>query len=134
MARTRTTKKVAQRINLNYFKRATPLKRAKVWLSVLLPLLALGWITWRGFSRDSRVYSSGRLSGAHAVFEKQCAACHVEKAGVFAAKAENSACLNCHDGPAHHRSKRADLDCGTCHVEHRGRVNLSAARNGTCGE
>jgi hypothetical protein len=135
MARTRTTKKVAQRINLDYFKRVTPLKRAKVWLSVLLALLALGWIAhWRGFSRYSRVYSSGRLSQSHAVFENQCRACHVEKAGVFAAKAENSACLDCHDGPAHHHSKKEDPACGTCHVEHRGRVNLSAAGNGTCGE
>ena len=132
MARTRTTKKVAQRINLDYFKRATPLKRAKVWLSVLAPLLALGWIAWRGFARDSRVYSSGRLSAVHAVIEKQCAACHLEKAGVFAAKAENRACLDCHDGPAHHSAKIAEPQCGTCHVEHRGRVNLSAARNQTC--
>ena len=110
------------------------MKRAKLWLSVLLPLAAVGWIAWRGFARDSRVYSSGRLSGAHAVVEKQCAACHVEKAGVFAAKAENSACLACHDGPAHHQSKMAELDCATCHVEHRGRVKLSAARNQTCAE
>jgi len=132
LARTRTTKKVAQRINLNYFKRATPLKRAKLWLSVLLPVLALGWIAWMGFARDSRVYSSGRLSGVHTVFERQCSACHVEKADVFAAKAEDSACLSCHDGPAHHKAKIPDLECAVCHVEHRGKVNLSAMRNQTC--
>jgi hypothetical protein len=134
MARTRTTKKIAQRIDLNYFKRATPEKRAKLWLSVLLPVLALGWIAWHGFARDSRVYSSGRLSGAHAVIEKECAACHVQQAGVFAAKAEKSACLACHDGPVHHPSRVAELECAACHVEHRGRVNLSAARNQTCAE
>jgi hypothetical protein len=134
MARTRTTKKIAQRIDLNYFKRPTPMKRAKLWLGVLLPVLALGWIAWHGFARDSRVYSSGRLSGAHAVLEKECATCHVQKAGVFAAKAENNACLACHDGPAHHTSRVAEPDCATCHVEHRGRVNLSAARNQTCAE
>ena len=44
MARTRTTKKLAQRIDLNYFKRPTPLKRAKFWLSVAVPALALVWI------------------------------------------------------------------------------------------
>jgi hypothetical protein len=110
------------------------MKRAKLWLGVLLPVLALGWIAWHGFARDSRVYSSGRLSGAHAVLEKECATCHVQKAGVFAAKAENNACLACHDGPAHHSSRVAEPDCATCHVEHRGRVNLSAARNQTCAE
>jgi hypothetical protein len=134
MARTRTTKKLAQRIDLNYFKRPTPLKRARFWLSVLLPALALGWIVWRGFGHDSRVYSSGRLSGAHAVVEKECGACHVEKAGVFAAKAEKSACLACHDGPAHHASRMAELECAACHEEHRGRVNLSAAHNEACAE
>ncbi|MBA0087666.1 MAG: hypothetical protein HRJ53_21995, partial [Acidobacteria bacterium Pan2503] len=44
MARTRTTKKLAQRIDLHYFKRPTPLKYAKFWLSFLTPLLALLWI------------------------------------------------------------------------------------------
>jgi len=104
MPRTRTTKKLAQRIDLNYFKRPTPLKRAKAWLSLLLPLLALFWIVDKTLSRDSRVFSSGRLSRAHAVLEKECAACHLQQAGAFSAKANDSACLDCHDGPAHHSS------------------------------
>ena len=136
MARTRTTKSVAQRIDLNYFKRPTRYKRVRLFLVVLAPLLALGWIAWRGYSRDSRVYSSGRMSGAHAVLEKQCAACHVEKAGEFSAKAADSACLACHDGPVHHEDQvRADVPaCATCHVEHRGRINLVAGSNISCSE
>jgi hypothetical protein len=136
VARTRTTKKLAQRVDLNYFKRPTPFKRAKLWLSVLLPLLALGWIAWRGFTRDSRVYSSGRMSGAHAVLELKCAVCHVEKAGEFSSKTENSACLACHDGPMHHENEvTAEIPtCATCHAEHRGRVNLKAASNQSCAE
>ena len=130
MARTRTTKKLAQRIDLNYFKRATPLKRAKVWLSVLAPLIALIWIGAHFAGRDSRVYSSGRLSNPHAVFETQCAACHVQQAGAYSAKAENTACLACHDGPVHHNSYQSG--CAQCHVEHRGKVNLYAASNEAC--
>src|SRR5215472_2263513 len=99
MPRTRTTKKLAQRIDLNYFKRSTPLKRAKFWLSVALPALALVWIARHGFGRDSRVYSSGTMSAAHAVLEEQCTACHVRAAGAFPAKANDAACLACHDGP-----------------------------------
>lgn len=135
MARTRTTKKLAQRIDLNYFKRPTPFKRAKLWLSVLVPLLAVGWIGWRGATRDSRVYSSGRMSEAHAVLERQCAACHIVKAGGFSSTAD-SACLACHDGPVHHSSQIAGAapDCATCHMEHRGRIQLSAARNESCAE
>jgi hypothetical protein len=134
VARTRTTKKLAQRIDLNYFKRPTPLKRAKFWLSLVLPLLALIWISWRGFSGDHRVYSSGRMSKPHAVLEKDCAACHLRTAGAFSAKAADAACLGCHDGPIHHAPQRASPACATCHTEHRGRINISAASNQACAE
>jgi hypothetical protein len=133
VARTRTTKKLAQRVDLNYFKRATAFKRAKLWLSVVVPLLAVGWIAWHGIARDSRVYSSGRMSGAHAVLEQQCSACHVEKAGEFSAKAADEACLACHDGPEHHTYHIAAPECATCHAEHGGRVNISAVNDEACG-
>ncbi len=136
MARTRTTKKLAQRIDLNYFKRPTPYKRTKLFLSGFVPLLALGWIVWRGITRDSRVYSSGRMSGAHAVLAKECAVCHLQKAGEFSSKAVDNACLACHDGPVHHDTQlKADVpECATCHVEHRGRINIRAASNQSCAE
>jgi hypothetical protein len=134
VARTRTTKKLAQRIDLNYFKRPTPYKRAKFWLSLLLPLLALTWIAWRTFAKDSRVYSSGRMSAAHAVLEKECATCHLQQASDFSAKATDSACLSCHDGPVHHATQVKTLECATCHTEHRGRRNITAASEQTCAE
>jgi len=133
MARTRTTKTVAQRIDLNYFKRPTPFKRAKLWLAILAPVIALVWIGWHVLGRDNRVYSSGRLSEAHAVLEKECAACHVQQAGGFSATAADSACLACHDGPVHHATNvNVTLACADCHVEHRGRVNLVATKNQSC--
>jgi hypothetical protein len=134
LARTRTTKKLAQRIDLNYFKRPTTLKRAKFWLSVGLPAFALIWIAWHGFARDSRVFSSGRMSEAHAVLEADCAACHVQTAGAFSAKASDAACLSCHDGPMHHPAKIGAPECATCHIEHRGRLNIVAAKNQSCAE
>jgi hypothetical protein len=132
MARTRTTKKLAQRIDLNYFKRPTALKRAKLWFSVGVPAFALIWIAWHGFASDSRVYSSGRMSAAHAVLEAECAACHVQRPGAFSAKASDAACLSCHDGPEHHAYRIAAPDCTTCHAEHRGRVNISAVNDQVC--
>jgi len=134
MARTRTTKKLAQRIDLNYFKRPTPLKRAKFRLSVLLLAIATAWIAWRGFSKDHRVYSSGRLSEPHAILEKECAACHVQMAGAFSAKAADNACLDCHDGPLHHAAQTLTPGCATCHTEHRGRINIAAASNEACAK
>lgn len=138
MARTRTTKKLAQRIDLNYFKRPTTLKRAKLWLSVGAPALAVAWIAWHGLARDSRVYSSGTMSEAHAVLERECAACHVQQAGTFSAKASDAACLSCHDGPMHHATTTAAFTgasaprCADCHVEHRGRVSLRATGDDNC--
>jgi transcription elongation factor Elf1 len=132
VARTRTTKKLAQRIDLNYFKRPTGLKRAKFWLSVGVPALALVWIAWHGFARDSRVYSSGRMSGAHAVLEAECAACHRQTAGAFSAKTSDAACLACHDAPLHHAAQHPASGCAACHTEHRGRVNLVAASSQSC--
>jgi hypothetical protein len=136
VARTRTTKKLAQRVDLNYFKRPTAFKRARLWLSLLVPLLAVGWIVWRGFTRDSRVYSSGRMSEAHAVLEQQCASCHVAKAGGFSSIAADGACQACHDGPVHHENQVATAvpNCATCHSEHRGRIDLVAASNQSCAK
>jgi hypothetical protein len=135
MARTRTTKTVAQRIDLNYFKRPTAFKRAKSCLAVLAPTIALAWLGVHFFGHDHRVYSSGRLSEAHAVLEKECAACHVPQAGKFSAAAADSACLACHDGPLHHATNvNAKLACAECHVEHRGRVNLVATKNQSCAQ
>jgi hypothetical protein len=136
VARTRTTKKLAQRIDLNYFKRPTPFKRAKVFLSLLLPLVAVVWISWRGLARDSRVYSSGRMSEAHAVLEQKCSACHLQKVGEFSAAAADSVCLACHDGPAHQGNQIAAAvpNCAACHTEHRGKIRLTAASNQSCAE
>jgi hypothetical protein len=138
--RTRTTKKLAQRIDLNYFKRSTRYKRARFWLSLLLPVVALVWIALRSTAKDSRVYSSGRMSAAHAVLEKECAACHLQQSGTFSAKAADSACLKCHDGPAHHpvakyvNASTSSLTCATCHSEHRGRINIAAISNQACAQ
>lgn len=138
MARTRTTKAIAQRIDLNYFKRATPFKRAKLLLAILAPAMALVWVGWHFFAHDNRVYSSGRLSEAHAVLEKQCAACHVREASGFSAAAQDSACLACHDGPPHHPesllASAPKVACAQCHVEHRGRAKLSAESGRNCAE
>jgi len=138
MARTRTTKAVAQRIDLNYFNRATRFKRAKSGLAVIVPVVALVWIGWHYFSGDARVYSSGQLSEAHAVLSRRCEACHVRQAGSFSANAADSACLACHDGPAHHARttalRAAKLACADCHTEHRGRVKLAAASTRNCAE
>ena len=89
---------------------------------LLLVLLAFLWIAEKSLFRDPLVYSSGRLSRAHAVLEKECSACHVSQAGAFSAKAADNACLACHDGPMHHPVGLIDakhLTCAECHTASR---------------
>ncbi len=74
------------------------------------------------------------MSEAHAVLEAQCAACHVQTAGTFSAKASDEGCMSCHDGPMHHAAQKEALSCATCHTEHRGRVNLVAAKDESCAQ
>ena len=127
-----TTKKLAQRIDLNYFKRPHPFRRWRFQLSVGLPILALIWLAWYGLSRNNRVYSSGQLSVAHAVLTERCGACHVSQAGSFRAQANDEACLTCHDGPIHHAEQLYTPSCASCHVEHRGHVRLAATPDASC--
>ena len=132
MPRTRTTKKLAQRIDLNYFKRSNPLRRWRVWLAIGLPALALVWLLWHGVRRDDTVYSSGRLSAAHAVLNSDCAACHVRDTGSFSAVATDAACLSCHDGPIHKDNQMFTPTCASCHLDHRGPIRLAETSDQSC--
>jgi hypothetical protein len=130
--RARTTKKLAQRIDLQYFTRPHPFRRWRFLLSVGLPALAVAWLAWHALHRDNRVFSSGQMSAAHAVLASQCNACHVSHARVFRELATDQACLSCHDGPIHHANQLFTPSCASCHVEHRGPVRLAAVSEASC--
>jgi hypothetical protein len=132
LPRTRTTKKLAQRIDLDYFKRRSPLRRWRFLLSVAAPALAILWIAWYGVRSDHRVYSAGSLSTAHAVLTKQCSACHVSNLGFYGAKIIDQKCLACHDGPLHHATQAFSPSCASCHADHRGAIRLSATSDANC--
>ena len=132
MPRTRTTKKLAQRIDMNYFLRPHPLRIWRSWLSVALPTLAALWLLWHLAGHDARVYLSGRMAPAHAVLTAKCEACHLRGANGFSARASDAACLACHDGPAHHASATFTPSCASCHVEHRGTFRLAATADESC--
>jgi hypothetical protein len=128
----RTTKKLAQRINLNYFKRPHPLRRWRFLLALGLPAAAMLWLGWHGVARDNKVYSSGSLSSSHAVLATECGVCHVTQAGAFREHANDQACLACHDGPIHHASQTFTPSCDSCHAEHRGPIRLAASSDRNC--
>ncbi len=132
MPRTRTTKKLAQRIDLDYFKRPSPLRRWRFLLSVAAPVLAVVCIAWFAIRSDRRVYSAGNLSSAHAVLTKQCSACHVSTMGFYTAKVIDQKCIACHDGPVHHATQAFTPTCASCHADHRGTIRLAATSDANC--
>ncbi|MBZ5694583.1 MAG: cytochrome c3 family protein [Acidobacteriia bacterium] len=128
----RTTKKLAQRIDLNYFKHPHPFRRWRFWLSVSVPLIAVLWLAWYGLTGNKRVYSGGKMSPAHVVLTAKCDACHFKLAGFFSAKASDRVCLSCHDGPIHHANQTFTPKCSSCHMEHRGQLRLAATSDASC--
>jgi hypothetical protein len=139
-----TTKARAKRIELEYFKRSHPLRRAKFVLSIAAPALAALWVLAGAVQGDQRLYTSGPVSTAHFMFDAACAECHqpttlmgAPKPGgrSYFVKATNVACERCHAGPVHHdaqvvpaalRETGTDAQrCATCHVEHEGHVVLA---------
>jgi hypothetical protein len=134
LPRTRTTKKLAQRIDLEYFKRPSLFRRWRFLLSVAAPALAITWIAWYGLRGDRRVYSAGGLSAAHAVLTKQCSACHASNIGLLEVSVADQKCLACHDGPAHHATQAFTPSCASCHTDHRGAIRLAATSDSNCAQ
>jgi hypothetical protein len=132
LPRTRTTKKLAQRIDLDYFKRTSPLRRWRLWLSIAALVVAIGCVAWFGVRGDRRVYSAGNLSPAHAVLTRQCSVCHVSTLGFYDKKVIDQKCVACHDGSVHHVNQEFTPTCAACHADHRGAIKLAAMSDTNC--
>ena len=145
-----TAKQRARRIPLDYYRQLTGLDAAKWLLTTLASLAAGGYVLWTisgwliGRPEATRQFSPGPVASAHALWESDCAACHVpgknlrhdaagialisSLAGYPAAAAAHSRtdarCRNCHSGEPHHDSQLASevLSCAGCHRDHQGRT------------
>jgi hypothetical protein len=132
--RVRTTKNLAKRMDLQYFKQAHPLRSWRLWLSILVPVVAVVWFVAQR-ANSQKVFSSGPLAEAHGVLGKNCNVCHASTLGFFHESVSDDACLKCHDAPAHHADKVAfTATCGSCHIEHRGSPHLASTPNEGCTE
>jgi predicted CXXCH cytochrome family protein len=133
--RTRTAKKLAQRIDLNYFKHPTGIRRWRTLLSLAVPLAAVLWLVTLAASGNRTIYSSGPVSSAHAFVAAKCEVCHAREES-FRAHVTDKSCLTCHDAPGHRTSPHSTSDrtpeCATCHREHQGRVQLAATADKLC--
>ena len=134
LRRSRTTKKLAKRIDLQYFTQPHALRRWRFWLSVAVPVIALGWLVSQRAQGGQNVYSSGPLSASHAVFTQQCALCHLARTAGFSAPVSDQACLACHDAPVHHANQTFTPACSSCHQEHKGARLLAATSDSSCSQ
>ena len=129
--RTRTTKKLAQRIDLNYFKRAYPIPRWRRILSIAAAGLGVAWLGWAGLTGKQSAFNAGPLARAHVLLTNNCSSCHVP-AGSFGTQVTETACLACHNAPVHQAKQTFTPACTSCHVEHQGSFRLAAASEASC--
>jgi hypothetical protein len=129
--RTRTTKKLAQRIDLNYFKRAYPIPRWRRTLSVIAVGLCVTWLGWAGLTGKQSAFNAGPLAKGHTILTNNCSSCHVP-AGSFGTKVTETACQACHNAPTHHAKQTFTPACTSCHVEHQGAFRLAATNDASC--
>jgi len=129
--RTRTTKKLAQRINLDYFKALRGIPRWRRILSLVFTLAGIGWLGWYGLKGSPKPYNAGPLAHSHALLTQKCGSCHVVQAG-YQRSATDQACLTCHDGPIHHDQQTFTPSCSSCHVEHQGALRLASTSDQAC--
>lgn len=133
MPRVRTAKTLAKRIDLQYFTRLHGFRRWRLVLSIIVPLLAVGWLLAEKATSNRAIYSSGPVSSAHAVFGQNCNLCHVRGAG-FSAAVKDKACLACHNAPIHNPQQAFTPACSSCHLEHKGRFKMAATADAACAQ
>jgi hypothetical protein len=129
--RIRTTKKLAQRINLDYFKTLHGIPRWRRILSGVFVIAGLAWLGWHAVAGSPKPYNAGPLARSHALLGQKCSACHVAQAS-FQKSATDQACLGCHDGPIHHADQTFTPACSNCHVEHQGTLRLASTSDRAC--
>jgi len=148
MAIVRTTKALAKRIDLTYFKRAHPLRSARWMTSLVVTILALIWLGYK--SLESReVYMNGEISTPHQLFGVNCNRCHTDWGALNAVlegkpSIPDKVCEECHEGSAHHWKiapaadktgvKLNEPHCIECHHEHHGEQELAKLPDDNCLE
>ena len=130
--RTRTAKALAKRIDMEYFKRLHPFRRWRMLLSIAAPAVVLLFVAGMSAAGSRAPYSSGPLSAAHQVFGERCERCHTTETQRFRAHVTDMACVACHDGPIHKATQTSTPACATCHLDHRGAVQLAAVDDQLC--
>jgi predicted CXXCH cytochrome family protein len=127
LARTRTTKSIAERIDLGYWRRPHPFRVWKFRLSVLAASAATVVVVAHLPEQRRIFWSAGPLTPVHAHVETDCRACHVSGRSETA----DGACASCHAGTVHSENQAQAPRCAACHREHLG-TPLAAVPDAHC--
>jgi hypothetical protein len=139
--RNRTTKLIARRHDLNYFKRMSPLRAWQWWLALAAMAGAVAWFSATTLAHGNAAFTSGPMSSSHAVFGQRCELCHIPVIRATSwtpsfgrrARVPDSACLSCHAASPHHPAEtKSTPTCASCHVEHIGAMHLTATADTGC--
>src|SRR5262245_56361521 len=114
-----SAKQRSLRVPLDYYRRPDALTRIKLWMSIIVAVLAALYVGW--LFADPRLgnghASPGPVSSAHAAWNDNCQVCHqsfqplrsdaVSLTGLISGhvahrESLDQACLKCHDVPLHH--------------------------------
>jgi hypothetical protein len=142
MSPARTSKTIADRVDLGFHRQGNRMRRWR-WRAGLLALAAaLALPAWAALSNHEAIYQAGPLSEAHQLIANDCRRCHTttwEPALRLArlddrhVSVADEACTVCHAGPPHHSNQLpADASCANCHREHRGRDRLARTADIRC--
>lgn len=162
MARPRTQKTLARRIDRDYFKKRHPFRRWRRILSYAGLGVSIGGVILIALFRREDVYMNGPVATAHQLFARDCVLCHqgrggddrlpvslrgpgetrsgmerpagisVDRRWRFWRDVTDSACVPCHAAPRHHANERFTPRCAHCHEEHKGRTILSRVDDRFC--
>ena len=76
MARSRTTKTLAKRIELDYFQKPQPFRTWRRRLTLAAAVAAATAVALALLPAGRSVWSAGSLTAPHALFDEDCGACH----------------------------------------------------------
>jgi hypothetical protein len=159
VARERTTKGLAKRIELTYYQHLHPFRRLWRILCIALVAVAAVWLIVMAVMGDQRIYTSGPVATAHRMFNLDCERCHVDRPtpaapvakadgalpaapvipvsttrhpGGFFRRVSDGACFSCHDATDHHANAALSLRCAECHLEHKVETTLARMSDRHC--
>lgn len=137
----RTSKTIAERVDLGFHRQGNRLRHWRWRGSVLALVAALALPAWAMFRHNQRFYEAGPVSEAHRLIANDCARCHAAnwRTALRLARLDDGlvsvsdeACTVCHAGPAHHQDQISATRCADCHREHRGRDELARTSDSHC--